>query len=152
MATQRFTAKLFKDDDTSGCGVELPFDPKEAFGRVRTPVKVTINGFTFRTTICAMGGAYWIPVNRANRDGAGIAAGDKIAVAIQPDTMPRVVKPPADFVQALRAAPPAYPAWQKLSYSHQKEYVVAIEEAKKPETRARRIAKAVETLRRVKQA
>ncbi len=146
MATKRFRTVLVKDDDTSGCGIELPFNPKEVFGRVRAPVKVTINGFTFRTTTCSMGGVYWIPVNKSNREGAAIDGGDRITVNLEPDTDPRVVILPPDFARALRSAPSAEKAWEKLSYTHQKEHVQAIEEAKKPETRQRRIAKAIDRL------
>ena len=66
--------------------------------------------------------------------------------SLELDNAVREVKPPADFVRALRAAPPAWDRWEELSYSHQREYVEAIEEAKTPETRARRIANAVESI------
>ena len=146
MAGKRFRTTLIQDDDTSGCAVELPFDPRDVFGKVRAPVKVTIRGHTFRTTTFSMGGCYMIPVNRANREGAGIAAGDRIQVDMALDTEPRVITPPADFKKAMKAKPPAWARWQDLSYSHQREHVEAIKEAKRPETRARRIDKAVEML------
>ncbi len=145
MARKRFTATLIQDDDTAGCGIELPFNPKDVFGKVRAPVNTTINSFTFRTTTFSMGGVFFIPVNKQNREGAGIGAGDKISVQMETDDAPRVIEPPADLVKALRAAK-VLNAWKKLSYTHQKEQVQAIEEAKKPETRERRIAKAVEAL------
>jgi hypothetical protein len=150
MAAKRFTSRLVQDDRTSGCAVKLPFDPKETFGRARAPVKVTINGFTFRTTTCSMAGAYWIPVNKVNRTGAGIAAGDKIAAMMELDATPRVVTAPPDFAKALRKSPAAEQAWQRLSYSHRKAYVEAIEEAKQAATRQRRITRAVEMLARGK--
>ena len=145
MARKRFTTMLIQDDDTAGCGIELPFNPKDVFGKVRAPVKTTINGFTFRTTTFSMGGVFFIPVNKQNRVGAKVAAGDKITVQVETDDAPRVIDAPADLVKALRAAR-VLSAWKKLSYTHQKEHVQAIEEAKKPETRRRRIAKAVEAL------
>lgn len=148
MASKRFKARIIQDDGSSACGIKLPFHPKDAFGKVRAPVRATLNGHTFRTTICSMGGSYWIPLNRANREAAGVSPGESVAVSLDRDDAPRVVKPPADFARALRAAPTADAAWKKLSYTHQREHVEAIEAAKQPETRQRRIAKAVEALSR----
>jgi len=153
MSAQKFTTTLAQDDKTTACGIYLPFNPKEIWGKARTPVKVTINGHSFSTTTASMSGpsgpkcgSYLIPVNKTNRDAAGIKAGDQIEVLMELDTQPRVITPPADFLKALRQNKAAYQRWQKLSYSHQREHVAAIEEAKKPETRARRIAGAVEML------
>ena len=141
-----FKTKLAQDDKTTACGIYLPFEPKEVFGKARAPVKVTINGHTFRTTTACMGGCYLIPVNKTNRDGAGIKAGDTITVLMESDTEQRVVEIPSDFARALRANPKAAMAWEKLCFTHQKEYVNAVIEAKKPETRLRRIDSAIKTL------
>ena len=142
-----FDAKLIRDDETSGCGIQLPFNPREAFGKVRAPVRVTINRHAYRTTTFSTGGVYWVPVNKANREAAGIAAGDRVHAQIELDAKPRVVTPPADLLRALKKDKRARAAWEKLSYSHQREYAQAIEEAKKPETRARRMRGAVEAMR-----
>lgn len=146
MTIKKFAATLIEDDKTTACGIYLPFNPKDVWGKVRTPVKVTINNFTFRTTTVSMQGCFLIGVNKANREGAGIKAGEKINVTITLDTEPRVVTPPADFLKALKRNKKAFERWQKLSFTHQKEYVRAIEEVKKAETRARRISKAIEML------
>jgi hypothetical protein len=143
---KKFKAILIKDDKTSGCGINLPFNPKEIFGKARAPVEVTINGHTFQTTTFCMGGRNFIGVSKVNRDGAGIAAGDKITVTMELDIAPRVITPPADFAKALKANKRAQEFWDKLSYSHQREYANWISEAKRPETRLRRIEKAVELL------
>jgi hypothetical protein len=127
--------------------IELPFDPKEAFGKVRAPVKVTLNGYTFRTTIAAMGGPPCIGIRTSYREAAGLEGGEKVEVRLALDDEPRVVTPPADLVKALKAAPPAWDRWRELSFTHQREHVEAVEGAKKPETRARRVANAVEMLR-----
>lgn len=145
MATRTFTALIEQDDATSGCGIRLPFNPKDAFGKVRSPVVATVGGHSFRTTTCSMGGAYWIPLNRANRDAIGAKPGQKVTVRLELDDTPRVIEAPSDLVAALKAAG-ALGAWKKLSFTHQREHVEAIEEAKKPETRARRIARAVEAV------
>ena len=130
--------------------IELPFDPKEAFGKVRAPVKVTVNGYTFRTTIAAMGGPPCIGIRTSYREAAGLEGGERIDVRVALDTEERVVTPPADLVKALKAAPPAWDRWRELSYTHQREHAEAVEGAKKPETRARRIAKAVDMGRAMK--
>jgi len=127
--------------------IELPFDPKKMFGKVRAPVKVTLNGFTFRTTIAAMGGPPCIGMRTSWREAAGLEGGETVEVRVALDDEPRVVTPPADFVKALKAAPPAWDRWCALSFTHQREHVEAVEGAKKPETRARRIANAVAMVR-----
>lgn len=128
------------------CFIPLNFDPKDVFGKTRAPVRVTLNGYTFRSTIAAMGGPPCIPLRASNREAAGLDGRETLVVKLTLDVEPRVVKPPAALVKALKAAPPAWDRWQELSYSHQREYAEAVEGAKKAETRARRIAAAVETI------
>jgi hypothetical protein len=130
----------------SMCYVPVPFDPKAAFGMVRAPVKVTLNGYTYRSTIASMGGTVCIPLRKSNREAAGLEGGETIDVKIELDSEKREIKPPDDLIKALKAAPPAWDRWQELSFTHQREYVEAIEEARKPETRARRIEGAVRTV------
>lgn len=140
-----FRTRLVKDDETRGCYLELPFDPKEAFGRRRAPVRVTIGTYSFRTTTASMGGCFMVGVRREHREAAGCEAGDEADVAIELDIAPRTVEAPDDLRAALAEAG-LEGAWAKLSYTHQREHVEAIEDAKKPETRARRIAAAVTKL------
>jgi hypothetical protein len=121
------------------CLIPVPFDPKSVFGKVRAPVRVTLNGHTYRSTIAAMGGPACIPLRRSNREAAGLEGGETVEVQLALDTEPRLVKPPADLLKALRASPGALERWRALSYTHQREHVEAIDDAKKPETRARRI-------------
>jgi hypothetical protein len=145
MVTKTFKATVVRDGPM--CFIPVTFDPKAVFGKVRAPVKVTLNGYTYRSTIAAMGGPPCIPLRRSNREAAGVNGGETLEVRLDLDTGKREVKPPADFVKALKAAPPAWLRWRELSYSHQREYAEAIEEAKKPETRARRIEMAVRAIR-----
>jgi hypothetical protein len=128
------------------CFIPVTFDPLELFGRVRAPVKVTLNGYTYRSTIASMGGLFAIPLRRSNREAAGLEGGETLEVRLDLDTEKREIRPPADLARALKAAPPAWERWQELSYSHQREFAGAIEDAKKPETRARRIKDAVRTI------
>lgn len=145
MTVRNYTTTIISDDDSSMCAIEVPFDPKPVFGKVRAPVKVTLNSYTFRSTIARMGGQTFIPLRRSNREAAGVQGGQVVRVTLELDTEKREVKPPADLVKALKAGK-AWAQWQQLSYSHQREYVEAIEQAKRPETRIRRIAKAVEAI------
>jgi hypothetical protein len=130
----------------SMCYVPVPFDPKAVFGMVRAPVKVTLNGYTYRSTIASMGGTVCIPLRKSNREAAGLEGGETIAVKIELDTGKREIKPPDDLIKALKAAPPAWDRWQELSFTHQREYAEAIEGARKPETRVRRIESAVRAI------
>lgn len=129
------------------CCVPVPFDPKAVFGKSRAPVKVTINSYTFASTIATMGGSPWVPLRKSNREAAGLDGGETVTVKMELDAAKREVKPQPELVKALRAAPPAWERWTSLSYTHQREWVEAVRDAKKPETRARRIASAVEKLR-----
>lgn len=125
------------------CFIPLAFDPKAVFGKIRAPVKVTLNGYTYRSTVAVMGGPPCVPLRKSNREAAGLKGGETIDVRLELDTDKREVVPPADFVRALESTPGASARWKALSYSHQREHVEAIEGAKKPETRARRIANAI---------
>ena len=91
-------------------------------------------------------GKHYMVVNKSVRAGAKVKGGETISVVMERDDEPRLITPPEDFARALNANREAEAAWEKLSYSHQKEYAGAIEEAKKPETRTRRIEKAVAEL------
>src|SRR5262245_44609633 len=95
-----------------------------------------------------MGGPPCIPLRKSNREAAGLEGGETLDVRLDLDTEERVVTPPKDLVKALKAAPPAWERWSALSYSHQREYAESVDGAKKPETRARRIAAAVRALKR----
>jgi hypothetical protein len=141
MAAKTFRTTLWREGNL--CAIRVPFDPKEVFGKVRAPVKVTLTGYTYRSTISSMGGEILIPVRKSHRDAAGLTGHETLNVTLELDDEKRDVKPPADLVKALKAVPRGWSAWRSLSYTHQREHVEAIEGAKKPETRTRRIEKAV---------
>jgi hypothetical protein len=127
-------------------GIGVPDEVVEALGSSkRPPVTVTINGYSYRTTAVRMGGRFLVPLSAENREGAGVAAGDSITVDIEPDTAPREVDMPHDLAAAMDDA--ARAAYDGLSFTHRKEWVRWVEEAKKPETRAGRIEKTVAGLR-----
>ena len=144
MSSKTFKTTIVREG--SMCFIPLPFDPAPAFGRVRAPVKVTLNGYTYRSTIASMGGCVCIPLRKSNREAAGLEGGETIDVRVELDTEKREITPPRDLTKALKATPSAWERWQELSYSHQREYVEAIEEAKKAATRERRIEAAVRAM------
>lgn len=113
----------------------------------RPPVTVTINGYTWRTTIAPMGGANWIGISAEHRAGARVAAGDTVDVTVELDTAPREVEVPTDLAEALAATPEAKTFFETLSYSNKRRHVESILGAKTAETRQRRIDKAVAQLR-----
>ena len=134
-------------------GIEVPENVVAALGSGhRPPVTVTIGGHSYRTTAARMGGRFLIPLSAENRTAAGVAAGDLVDADIEPDTAPREVEVPADLAEALARDDAARATFDGLSFTHRKEWVRWVEEAKKPETRATRLAKTVESLRAGKRA
>ncbi|MDT7809218.1 MAG: hypothetical protein QOJ70_3031 [Acidobacteriota bacterium] len=143
-AVKRFRVALESEEGSEVCGFSVPFDVEKTFGtRGRVPVRGTLNGFPFRTSLFPMGGCHMMVVNRHLRAGAGVKGGDTASVVIERDTEPRVITPPADFARALKANKEAQATWDKLSYTHQREHVEHVEEAKRPETRQRRIERSI---------
>jgi hypothetical protein len=128
-------------------GIEVPPEAVEALGSgKRPPVRVTINGYTYRNTVAVMGGVFMIGISAEHRSGSGVAAGDEIDVELALDTEPREVTLPADFAAALATDARAKAAFEALSPSRQKAHVASIEDAKTAETRSRRLAKALAEL------
>lgn len=144
MSSRTFKATIVRDG--SICFIPVPFDPKPVFGRVRAPVKVTLNGYTYRSTIASMGDGPCIPLRRSNREAAGLEGGETIDVRLDLDTEAREVTAPPDLLEALKSAPSALERWKELSFSHQREHVEAIEGAKQPATRQRRIEATVRSV------
>ena len=145
-AKQRFDARLELVGKTA-TRVEIPFDVRAAFGHGRPPVRGTVNGFPFRSTLAKYGGAYYLVVNRHVRKGAGAEAGDTVAMELELDDEPREVDVPDDLRSALAGDAQARATFEAHSYTHRREYVDWITEAKREETRLRRVGKAVAMLR-----
>jgi len=142
----RFHATIALHGKTA-TGIEVPADVMAALGAGKRPkVTVTINGFSYPSTVGAMGGLSLIPISADVRAKARVAAGDEVDVDVVPDTEPRTVEIPADLAVALDAAPAARAAFDKLSYSGQRAHVLAVEQAKTADTRARRVAKVITDL------
>lgn len=140
----RFTTTLQQAKDMNATGIVIPPEIITLLGGgKRAPVRVTINGYTYRSTVAVMGGTFMVGVAAEHREKAKITGGETIDVTLELDDAPRTVDVPDDFAAALKKAK-ARNAFDALAYTHRKEHVRAIEEAKAPETRARRIVKSVE--------
>jgi hypothetical protein len=113
----------------------------------RPPVRVTINGHSYRTSIGSMGGRYLVSVSAEHRAAAGVKAGEQVDIDLQLDTEPREVVLPQEFATALNRVPTARAFFDGLSYSERRWFVLGIEGAKTDETRRRRIASAVDRLK-----
>jgi hypothetical protein len=125
-----------------------PFDVPEAFGtRARVPVRGTINGFAFRSSLMPMGGRHMMPVNQSLRDGAGVKPGDTVSVVLERDEAERTVPVPQVLKKELAKSKTAQLHWEKLCFTHRKEIALSITGAKQEQTRARRLAKAVDLLK-----
>jgi bifunctional DNA-binding transcriptional regulator/antitoxin component of YhaV-PrlF toxin-antitoxin module len=143
----KFRTELLRGGKTA-TGIEVPDDVVDELGAgKRPPVTVTINGYTYRSTVAVMGGVSMLPVSAEVREQAGIAAGDRIDVEVALDSEPREVAAPADLAEALGRDEAARSFFDSLSYSNKRRIVLQIEDAKTPETRQRRIDKAVSALR-----
>ena len=129
-------------------GIRIPDEVVEELGAGKRPaVRVTINGFTYRSSVAVVDGQYMVGVSAENRAGAGVAGGDEVDVDIQLDTAPREVVVPADLAAALDAEPDARRTFDALSYSNKSWHVLSVTGAKTDETRQRRIARSVDVLR-----
>jgi hypothetical protein len=132
-------------------GIEVPGDVVTGLSAGKRPaVAVTINGYTYRSTIASMGGRFLLPVSAEVRKHSGVAAGDEVDVDVALDSEPREVTVPPDFAAALDAEPAARRAFDGMSYTHRREWVRSIEDAKKAETRQRRTARAIAELSKPK--
>lgn len=129
-------------------GFAVPGDVVLGLGRgKRPPVRVTINGHTYRSTVAPYGDRYLIGVSAENRTAAGVRGGDEMDVELELDTEPRTVELPADFAAALDAEPAARRTFDALSNSNKGWHVASINGAKTDETRTRRVEKSIAALR-----
>jgi hypothetical protein len=147
MKKLEFTVKL-EGRGTSVSWLNPPFDVVEVFGtRARVPVRGTINGFPFRSSLMPMGGCHGMPINQALRKGAGLEGGDTVSVVMERDEAERTVELPQVLKKELAKSKAAQANWEKLSFTSQKEIVLSINGAKQEETRVRRLAKAMDILK-----
>jgi len=142
-----FTTIVTKDDKVNATGLPVPAEAVAAMGAGKKPkVIVSLNGYTYRSTVAAYGEIYMLPLAAEHRQAAGVQAGDQVEVTIELDTEPRIVEVPEDLAAALADQPGAREAFDSLSYSARKEYVRQVESAKAQDTRQRRIEKILTAL------
>jgi hypothetical protein len=143
----RFRTTILTTGKTT-TGIEVPEAAVLALGAGRRPpVRVTLNGYSYRNTVAVMGGTYMIGVSNEHRAASGLKGGDVVDVELELDTAPREVIVPSDLAAALAADPAARTTFEKLSYSNRSWHVLQVEGAKSDETRQRRIAKSIDALR-----
>jgi bacteriocin resistance YdeI/OmpD-like protein/uncharacterized protein DUF1905 len=148
----RFQATVQLNGKTA-TGIEVPDEAVAELGQGhRPPVRVTIGSYSYRTTVARLGGRFLVPLSTENRAAAGVAAGDEVEVDLELDNTPREVEVPADLAAALGQDDAALANFEALPYSHRKEWVRWVTEAKKPDTRTTRITKTVQSLHEGKTA
>ena len=147
VSKQTIRVKLEKHEKLDATGITIPFDVEEVFGSKRVPVKATINGAEYRGSIVRMGGRYMLGIPKAFRDAAGIKAGDNIVVTIEKDVAERTVDLPAELAAEFEKDKSLKEAWDKLSFTIRKENARDINDAKRPETRTKRLEKTLALLR-----
>jgi hypothetical protein len=144
----RFKVKLVGQDGSSATGFYAPFDVPATFGtRARVPVRGTINGFPFRSSLMPMGGGYCMAVNNTMRDGAKVKAGDEVDIVMERDVEERTVEAPPELQKELAKSKKAQERWEKLAFTHKKEMANSISGAKQEETKKRRLAKVMQVLK-----
>jgi Flp pilus assembly protein CpaB len=144
----RFRAKIEGKEAGVVAAITPPVDVPEFFGtRARVPIRGTINGYPFRSSLMPCGERRMMPVNKKLCEGAGVQPGDTVDVVMERDEEERTVEAPAVLKKALAKDMAAQTNWEKLSFSHKKEMALAILGAKQEETRTRRLAKIVEILK-----
>jgi Bacteriocin-protection, YdeI or OmpD-Associated/Domain of unknown function (DUF1905) len=143
----RFRTTIQQSSKTA-TGIQIPEAVIRALGVGKRPaVTVTINGYTYRSSVAVVGGRYMVGVNAEHRAGAGVAGGDEVEVDLELDTAPWEVRVPADLAAALDAEPAARRTFDGLSYSNKSWHVLQVTGAKTEETRQRRMAKSVDLLK-----
>lgn len=147
MAKASFRAELRSTGRGGGHLVEVPPDVIEKLGaRGRIAIRATFNGVPYRGSIMRMGGVTMLGVTKGIMEQAGVDVGDTLRVVVENDDTPREVAVPAELAAAFQRDAGMRNAWDALSYTARKEHAASIESAKKPETRARRVAKVVDAL------
>ncbi|MHB8134726.1 MAG: YdeI/OmpD-associated family protein [Anaerolineaceae bacterium] len=137
---QTFTTSVLQEEGMNATGIRVPAEIIPLFGMGKKPkVKITLNGYSYRTTVAAYGDVFMLPLSKEHRTAAGVKAGDVVEVTLEPDLEPRSVEVPADLAEAMKGEPGARAAFDALSYSVRKEFVRQVEDAKTEETRVRRI-------------
>lgn len=145
MGAVTFRVKPLLEDGLGA--IPVPFEPREVFGRVRAPVVVTLGSYVYRSTVAVMGGLTFVPLRKSHQVACGLDLSGEIEVTLTLDEAPRRVEVPPGLAVILDADPALQAAWESLSLTHQREAVEALVEARRPQTRVRRLEQLVGRLR-----
>jgi len=144
---ETFRATIQQTGKTA-CGIEVPEAVVDALGGSKRPaVVITLDGYTYRSTVAPMGGGWWIGVNADHREASGLKAGDEVQVTLELDTAPRELEVPPELAEALEADPQAAAFFEGLSYSNRRVFTLSVEGTSNPETKRRRVEKAIALMR-----
>ena len=145
--SETFRATIVQSGKTA-CGIQVPEAVVEALGGSKRPaVVVTLDHYTYRSTVAPMGGEWWVGVNSDHRAASGLKAGDEVQVTLELDTAPRELEIPPELATALDADPQARAFFDGLSYSNRRVFTLSVEGTSNPETKARRVEKAIALMR-----
>ncbi len=145
--SETFRATIIQSGKTA-CGIQVPEVVVEALGGSKRPaVVITLDHYTYRSTIAPMGGEWWVGVNSDHRAASGLKAGDEVQVTLELDTAPRELEIPPELAAALNADPVARAFFDGLSYSNRRVFTLSVEGTSNPETKARRVHKAIALMR-----
>lgn len=145
--SETFRATIVQSGKTA-CGIQVPESVVSALGGGRRPpVVVTLDHYTYRNTVAPMGGEWWIGVSADHREASGLRAGDEVRVTLELDAAPRVLAVPPELAAALDADPVAKAFFDGLSYSNRSVFTLSVDGTKSPETKARRVERAIALMR-----
>jgi hypothetical protein len=145
--SQVFRATIVQTGKTA-CGIRVPEAVVTALGGSKRPaVVVTLDGYTYRSTVAPMGGEWWVGVNSDHREASGLRAGQEVEVTLELDTAPRELEVPPELAAALAGDPVAQDFFDGLSYSNKRVFTLSVEGTTNPETKARRVDKALALMR-----
>ena len=145
--SETFRATIIQTGKTA-CGIQVPEAVVTALGGTKRPaVVVTLDGYTYRSTVAPMGAEWWVGVNSDHRAASGLNAGDEVQVTLELDTQPRELEIPPELAAALDADPTARAFFDGLSYSNKRVFTLSVEGTSNPETKAGRVVMAIGLLR-----
>lgn len=145
--SETFRAVIQQTGKTA-CGIEVPEAVVTALGGSKRPaVTVTLDHYSYRSTVAPMGGGWWVGVNSEHREASGLRAGDEVQVTLALDTAPRELAVPPELAAALDADPAAKAFFDGLSYSNRRVFTLSVEGTSNPDTKARRVEKAIALMR-----
>lgn len=151
MPKKRIFTATIQNADGGGAFVEVPFDVEAAFGAKKPKVKAMIEGVPYRGILTRMGGGcHILIILKGIREQIGKTFGDEIKIIVEEDTEPRVIEIPKELSKELKKDKDTKAFFEKLSYTHQREYVMWINEAKREETHQARVVKTIGMLKQGK--